>query len=900
MLIIDLAIAGIGIGAVAALAGLGLLVTYQLTGVFNLAFGAIAMMSAYLVWWLVRVEHWPVGTAAAVVLIIGCPMLGLLLDRVVFRPLQRRDHSPAETLTATVGVFVLLVGTAFTIWGGQARTDAPSLASGRVLALPGDTVVRYETLVDLAVVLTVALLLALILRTRPGLNLRAAVARRELAQLAGIDTDRISALGWVTGSVLAGISGILLAPSLRLDPYTLTLLVLETMAVAVIARLAHPGIAIAAALAIGIAQSELTQFHLNGRAGALLQSLSTNLFVVVLLGALLVIPRFVGSADDAGSTSRLAVRREFPTPRGWWIPALALLAVPLVLSQESLLTAQQVPALAIILVSIVVLSGYGGQISLGTAGFAGLGALLTADLSRGALSSLPRVGDVLAFPVGALLVVPVGLLTGWPAIRRRGLFLALTTFAVGAMVSRFVFEQPAFVSAVVSGPPELFRTDHNFYVFELVCLGGAVGVGAQSPSGPAGSSTARHARRRGRRPRRRRRRHPAQGLLVRYQRADRRTRRRAVGFVGPRVRLGIFRSSAEPAVVRDRRCVRCRQRHGGRTGRRGTGHARCYGPARHIDTGSRRDCRHARPYPRRSALLDPARNVLLVPDRRHGRRGEPGHPALPRRVVARGTAPTVTAVGESGPATLLEARQLVRGYDGRVVVDHVDISAAAGQITAIIGPNGAGKTTLFNTLAGAERPDRGNVLLDGLDITHLDSDARARLGLARTFQQSTVFGSLTVEENLRVGAENRHHDGTLRGLVGLPDRSSSSATAIVEQALTDVGLRSLRDTPAGSLPTGTLRLVELARALCTQPAALLLDEPASGLDDSETEELHQLLHRLAERGLALLLVEHDLDLVREAADLVYVMAAGRIIVSGPQAEVIGRPDVRAVALGIPT
>jgi branched-chain amino acid transport system ATP-binding protein len=259
----------------------------------------------------------------------------------------------------------------------------------------------------------------------------------------------------------------------------------------------------------------------------------------------------------------------------------------------------------------------------------------------------------------------------------------------------------------------------------------------------------------------------------------------------------------------------------------------------------------------------------------------------------------MSASHETAPATLLEARQVVRAFDGRTVVDHVDIAAAAAQITAIIGPNGAGKTTLFNTLAGAQRPDRGHVLLNGRDITHLDSDDRARLGLARTFQQSTVFGSLTVEENLRVGAENRRHDGTLRGLVGLDDRSSSSAAAIVEQALTDVGLRSLRDMRAGGLPTGTLRLVELARALCTQPAALLLDEPASGLDDGETEELHQLLHRLAGRGLALLLVEHDLDLVREAADLVYVMAEGRIIASGPHAEVIERPDVRAVALGIP-
>ncbi len=264
MLILDLAIAGIGIGAVAALAGLGLLVTYQLTGVFNLAFGAIAMFSAYLVWWLVRVVHAPVGVAAVVVVIGVCPLLGLLLDRGVFRPLQRRDASPAETLTATVGVFVLLVGSAFTIWGGQARTDSPSLVSGRVLTLPGDTVVRFQTIVELAVVLAVAAVLALTLRTRAGRNVRAAVDSLELAQLSGIDTGRISAVGWILGSALAGMSGILLAPSLRLDPYTLTLIVLETMAVAVIARLAHPGIAIGAALAIGIAQSELTRFHLAG------------------------------------------------------------------------------------------------------------------------------------------------------------------------------------------------------------------------------------------------------------------------------------------------------------------------------------------------------------------------------------------------------------------------------------------------------------------------------------------------------------------------------------------------------------------------------------------------------------------------------------------------------------
>jgi len=248
----------------------------------------------------------------------------------------------------------------------------------------------------------------------------------------------------------------------------------------------------------------------------------------------------------------------------------------------------------------------------------------------------------------------------------------------------------------------------------------------------------------------------------------------------------------------------------------------------------------------------------------------------------------------------LEARQIVRTFDERIVVDHVDLVAEAGLITVIIGPNGAGKTTLFNSLAGAEFPDEGQVLLNDRDITRLDSDNRSRLGIARTFQQSTVFSSLSVEENLQVGAENRSHNGIARGLLGLADRSRFGDRAIVDDVLRELTLGPVRHVRAGSLPTGTLRMVELGRALCTRPTVLLLDEPASGLDDAETEELHQLLHRLAGRGLALLLVEHDLDLVREAADVVYVMAAGRMLASGRPEDVISRPDVRAVALGIPT
>ncbi len=473
MLTVDLALAGIGIGAIAALAGLGLLVTYRATGVFNLAFGAIAMLAAYLMWEAVRVWHWPVGVAAFVDIFVFCPVFGLVLDRAVFRPLQRRNASPAESLVASVGVLVLVVGAVVAAWGGQAHLDAPSVVPMRGMRLPGGATIRFDTLVELGVIAAIAVALVVVGRTRIGLMARAVIERRQLAELTAIDVDRVSAVAWIVGTMFAGLSGILLAPALRLDPYGLTLVVLETMAVVVIARLASPARAIAAALALGIAQGELTRFHPGGRLRPLDEALTSNLFVVALFVALLLLTRLDNPEDDAAvSPRRLAVRRDLPPPRGWWLPSLVLLVVPLTFAAPDLRTAQQIPGIAIILLSIVLLSGYSGQVSLGQAGFAGLGALFAARVAAGEFPGLPSMPGVVALIIAALLVVPAGLLAGWPAIRRRGLFLALITFAVGVVVSRLVFAQPAFVSDVRIAPP--FLSERGFYVFELACLGVAL------------------------------------------------------------------------------------------------------------------------------------------------------------------------------------------------------------------------------------------------------------------------------------------------------------------------------------------------------------------------------------------------------------------------------------------
>jgi branched-chain amino acid transport system ATP-binding protein len=222
----------------------------------------------------------------------------------------------------------------------------------------------------------------------------------------------------------------------------------------------------------------------------------------------------------------------------------------------------------------------------------------------------------------------------------------------------------------------------------------------------------------------------------------------------------------------------------------------------------------------------------------------------------------------TGPRSRLSADGLVCRFGGVTALDSASIEVPPGLITAVTGANGAGKSTLFRCLSGALRPDAGRVRLGGRDITGLPEYARARLGLARTFQQVAVFAGLSVADNLRVGAEQAGR---------LPPRE---ATAAVARTLRILGLERVADRPAGALPTGALRLVELGRALAAGPAVLLLDEPAAGLDREQTEQLAVLLTALAGEGLAVLLVEHDRELVDRIADRVHTMTAGRITADG--------------------
>jgi branched-chain amino acid transport system ATP-binding protein len=245
--------------------------------------------------------------------------------------------------------------------------------------------------------------------------------------------------------------------------------------------------------------------------------------------------------------------------------------------------------------------------------------------------------------------------------------------------------------------------------------------------------------------------------------------------------------------------------------------------------------------------------------------------------------------------SVLQAAGIVRRYGGVAAVDGVDLAASSGEVTALIGPNGAGKSTLFACLAGTETVDEGRVLLRGDDVTAMRPEARARRGLGRTFQRLAVFDTLTVADNLLVGAESRRPGSLAAGLLGLRGRHADDAER-VDEVLQVLGLTDVRDQPAGTLSTGGQRLVELGRALCRDPHVLLLDEPASGLDTEETTRLQDVLRGLAGDGMAVLLVEHDIGLVLGAADVVYAMAAGRVLAVGTPEEVRNDPAVRAAYL----
>ncbi|MFF3335248.1 ATP-binding cassette domain-containing protein [Streptomyces sp. NPDC002888] len=894
--ILRFALLGLGLGALYALTAHGIVLVYRGSGVLNLAHGAIGMAGAYVQWELASrhgVGYWP-ATACGV---LASAVLGVLTHLLVLRPL--RGASTLARLVGTLAVFIVLTAVAVKRYGDSLQL-VPGKLPTRLLTIAGATVSEDRVwLLGIAVAVTVVLHL-LYKRTLFGLGTTAVAENENTAAALGWSPDLIATANWALGSALAGLTGILIVPVIGLSVTGLTTLLLSALAAALVGRFSSFPVTLAGGLVIGLVQSELTRF------GSDVTGLAAS--VPFLFIALVLVAR--GRALPLRGTfldrlPALGTGRVRPVPLAVAVAVgLCLVALSTPLWADAITNTL---VLSLIILSIVVVTGYAGQVSLAAYALAGTGAFIAGHTA--ADWGWPFE---LALLAGVLGTVPIGLLFALPAVRTRGVNLAIITLGLGTTLEAMVFQNTDLSTTpgsdgIAVGKQTLFGisisgVDHpqRYAAVVLVMFVAATLVVAN----------------------------------VRRSRTGRRliavrANERAAAALGIDVRaakLYAFGLSAAIAALA-----------GVLTGFRSTsvvfsdfasfdsitalglavigGVGFLVGPLFGATfaagtVGARFGDLVLPGLSEWMPLIGGVILVLTLVGNQDGIGKELGRQAKGvRRKLSPKRGPAVrkdesAAVLQGGPAAPnvpraaplpLHVRDLTVRYGGVVAVDGLSLDVEPGQVVGLIGPNGAGKTSAIDAVTGFTRAASGSVRLGDRDVTRRPVHRRAAAGLSRSFQSLELFEDMTVLDNLYAACDR---PGRWAYLTDLVRPGSRPLPAHVLVAVREFGLQDRLDRPVGDLSYGERRLLAIARAVAASPSVLLLDEPAAGLSDDETRELAHLVRRLAEDwGMGVLLVEHDVDMVMSVCDRVVVLDFGHRICSGTPEEVRRDPAVRAAYLG---
>jgi ABC-type branched-subunit amino acid transport system ATPase component/branched-subunit amino acid ABC-type transport system permease component len=884
---------GLTSGAVYALAGLGLVLTYKTSAVFNFAHGALATLAAYAFYSLFVLDHWPWPLAAGAAIAVGGPLMGWAFEILARRI---RADPPVLRVAATVGVFVAVEAAIYLIYGTETVRTVPVFLGAATVRVAGASVQVAQLVTFCFVVVSTIALTAYLRWTRRGIAMRAVVDDPELLDLVGTSPVATRRTAWAIGVTLAAASGVLFAPLLPLDPLQLTLLVASAFGAAAIGAFRSLSLTVAGGLAIGVLSALCTKWF----TGTSLLGISPAVPFIAVFVIVLLLPRrrLLEWPDTAAPASGLT-RATLRDVGGAAIVFACLLLAPLFVGFR-LADWTAFVATTIVFGSLGLLVRTAGQIVLCQVTFMAIGA---AAFSHLALGGLPWLA---ALMLASLIAVPVGLILAVPATRLPPVYLALATFAL-SIVAQDVFYPASYMFGTtglgLSEPaPHLsvfsLGDDQSFYYVVVAIAGVAALFVAVLTHGRLGR------------------------LLRNIAEAP-----AAVQTSGADIAITRLIAFAVAAYLAAMGGILAAVSHG-------TVAADSYPPVLSLTYLAAIVIA-----PAGAALSSvlAAAGLILIPSYFAGfqtltalqlifgvsvvlyallparlRRGprplqSPLPASLARGRSSRRVMPPTRAPGGAGYARSdretkatggLSVEDITARLGDLFVLDGTSLSVGSGRITGLIGPNGAGKSSVINVCSGLLRPARGRVMLGEIDLLRCRPSTRARLGVRRTFQRPRLFESLTLGQNVEAGAE-----ACLAGsnpFRHLSSRRSDrrSVRDLSDGAIELVGLGPYVDVPVAELAPSQRRLVELARCLAAPCRMLLLDEPCSGLDRTEARRVGGVLRQVvSERGVGILLVEHDLTLALEVCQHLYVLDSGRIIFEGLARELIASELVRAIYMG---